>query len=800
MKMNFIKKSFSTILLVWCMALYANVHIDVECFFNEKLKFFDVVYKAFAKSCFLQCFTSIVLISIWGLWTISKLKDRNLSSKRFILNIFGVEILLLADLGWNTPCSGFGDVSLCSIVVMILVLDALVGGLKWLTYQKYDAEESSEDSFVLDNHDIVIIDATRKQYAESLLKRLRNVDNKEESFSLVIYGRWGTGKTLFLKCIEDLLYKKEEIVINFNPWNSHSSKQMLNSFFDNLSGILAEYDSSLEKPMVKYADVLTSLDLPKPIDVFASSILGNGDSNVDSLKEKIRNSLKRIGKSIYILIDDLDRLTKIEVLNVLCLIRNTANFPYLKYIVACDRNHIVTQLKDLNITPGYLEKIFMMELSLPTLYQDYPCVNRCREAVFEMTNDVSLINFFGLIAVDRLALLDESLGNLRQSERFARGLVLNWEFLKANIEESNQEIVPSEFVWLELIRIINKTLYEKLYSDPTIFLDVKKNKRYKQDMYVLKSDAELTRLKLNKCSVKILKTLFSLKGNFEVKHNSIVLLENYDKYFSLGKVYGHISKTKFLQIMNTDSTISDFDDKIGILTQKEAFSLFNMLLMLNIKRLKLSEKLRFLDLTIIYNQKYNYENSDALIDKLMEVLKDNSTKEKVNKYFLNRLSNTNGSYKQMLTVNLICSKIIGVMREKNDEFIKEDSLRNIVQSNFVRFIEDNDFDAADIVNRNTSLYDFVESAVVSYTVWDIDGSEAYNIDESLIHKQIINAFENKKSERIDYVNDFERIDIESGMPQEYYDVKEEQKMNEICKLFGSKANFEDFKRKCFVHN
>lgn len=252
--------------------------------------------------------------------------------------------------------------------------------------------------------------------------------------------------------------------------------------------------------------------------------------------------------------------------------------------------------------------------------------------------------------------------------------------------------------------------------------------------------------------------------------------------------------------MNTDITISDFDDKIGILTQKEAFSLFNMLLMLNIKRLKLSEKLRFLDLTIIYNQKYNDENSDALIDKLMEVLKDDSTKEKVNKYFLDRLSNTDGSYKQMLTVNLICSKIIGVMREKNDEFIKEDSLRDIVQSNFVRFIEDNNFDAADIVNSNTLLYNFVESAVVNCTYLDIDGSETYNTYDTLIHRQLINAFENKKSERIDYVNDFERIDIEIGMSQDSYDYKEVQKSIEICKLFGTKAKFEDFKRKCFVHN
>ena len=44
------------------------------------------------------------------------------------------------------------------------------------------------ESFVCDNHDIGIIDGVRKKYAEYLLRRLRNIDNKEEAFSLVVYG------------------------------------------------------------------------------------------------------------------------------------------------------------------------------------------------------------------------------------------------------------------------------------------------------------------------------------------------------------------------------------------------------------------------------------------------------------------------------------------------------------------------------------------------------------------------------------------------------------------------------------
>ena len=295
--MNYIKKLYKLILLVWCMVFYACIHWNVECYLKEKFKFLEVVYGAFVNSCFFQSFTSLLLIFVWALWTISKVKDKNISPKRFILDIIGIEILLLAELEWNTPSSGFGDISLFSFAATVLVLDVLVCGLKWFACQKHDIDVSYKKSFIVNKHDVQIIDNVRKQYAESLLKRLRNVDNSEESFSLVIYGNWGSGKTLFLKSIEDLLKKRNDIVINFNPWNSHSSKNMLNSFFDNVSGILSKYDSSLEKPMIKYAEMLSSMDLPKPIYSFVLSMFGNGDSNIDSLKEKIRDSLGRIGKS-----------------------------------------------------------------------------------------------------------------------------------------------------------------------------------------------------------------------------------------------------------------------------------------------------------------------------------------------------------------------------------------------------------------------------------------------------------------------------------------------------------------------
>lgn len=793
--MSFFRHLYKATFLIWCMILYVFVHTNIECFFKEKFKFLDVVYDALVKSNFFQSFTSLVLILVCGLWTISTIKDRNISTKRLILDVLGVEILVLADIGWNTPHFGFSSISLFSFVAIILTLDVLICCLKWLAYQNYDDDISLKNSFIVDNYDVQNVDKTRERYAELLLERLRNVDNKDDAFSLVVYGRWGSGKTLFLNYINNLLKQQNDIVINFNPWNSLSSKQMLINFFDKLSDVLSQYDSSLEKPMVKYADLLTSLDMPKPFDVFASSVFGKGDTSIDDLREKIRYSLNKIGISIYIIIDDLDRLTKSEILDILCLIRNTASFPYLKYIVACDRNHIIAQLKELNITPNYLEKIFMMELLLPKLYEDFPCVNKCRDAVLSMTDDVSLTNFFGLIATNKSIIIEKSLGNLRQAERFARSLVLNWEQVKRNTEGSNIELSTSEFIWLELICIIDSDLYETLYSNPSKIFDVKKNRRYEQNMYVLKSAEELTKMIGNKCSVDILNTIFPFNEYFKVQHNSISLLENYDKYFSLGQAYGHISKSQFLQILNTDSLPFEMVKLMDGLSNKQKESIYNMLLMLDCRRLKTIERKRYIDIVLEFCRIFNEKYTEILIDRLPDIL-NTKENELVKDYFLSRLSNID-SYRQILSVNIICTKLIKEKREKGIEIMKEDELQSIVQSNYYKFIKDDTFDAAEIVNSNTLLYNIVKSSVVCYNISDVIDSEEYNVYESLIHKQIIASFEHHKSKNIQKIKEFEEIKFEDGMSQEYFDALEEKKSTEICELFGSKANYEDYKMKCF---
>lgn len=797
--MKSIRKSYKIILLVWCMILYGFIHAHVESFFLNKLDFLEVVYEAFTQSVCLQSLTSICILSAWIVWTFASIKDRNISQKRCLLDAIGIEVLLLANSGRETLGSGFGTISLLSLVAIVLVLDIFVCGLKWLAFQKYDEPTMCNESFVCDNHDIGIIDGVRKKYAEYLLRRLRNVDNKEEAFSLVVYGEWGSGKTMFLKCIEDKLRNQGEIIFNFNPWNCNSEKLMLNCFFDDLGDVLSEYDSSLMKPMIEYVDLLTSLDMPKPLDVFASSVFGKGETSVNKLKDEIRESLCKIGKSVYILIDDLDRLTKSEIYEVIRLIRNTANFPYLKFIVACDRKYIVAQLKELNMNPKYLEKIFTMEVSLPKMYQDYPCVNRLKEVIVSMADDVILNRIFELMPISTSELLEKSLGNLRQAERFARSLVLNWTFTKDRFKSDKIDIRPDEFFWIELIRVIDAKLYEDLQFTPYVFFEIKQNREYGQSMYVLKSN-DLAALVENNCSINILNKVFPYNNYSKPDCNTIALLENYDKYFCLGKAPGTVSMNQLLQLLNIECKQDEFEKLIDKFEHKERQSILNRLLMFDTKQLTPISKLRFIDFIFVFYGMYKDDKTDKLLEKLLSLLQSKVFQEKEKNYLLECLEKTNGEYSQIISSNNICNKILQKQTETDKEFIEEQKLENIIRNNFMTFVTKHECDAGSILNESSAIHDIVESSVVSSAVIDIYGSYAYTSYNAIIHKQIIDFFSTHKSKRISAIRSFETINADNDAPQELYDALIEKKETEKKELFGSTDNYEEFKEKCFEQN
>lgn len=89
-----------------------------------------------------------------------------------------------------------------------------------------------------------------------------------------------------------------------------------------------------------------------------------------SIKQKwktIDEQLKLLNKHILITIEDCDRLTKEEILEVFKLIKVTLNSKYFTFILSYDKDYILNTLEDHN----YIDKMITAEFRMPKLAEKY---------------------------------------------------------------------------------------------------------------------------------------------------------------------------------------------------------------------------------------------------------------------------------------------------------------------------------------------------------------------------------------------------------------------------------------------
>lgn len=408
---------------------------------------------------------------------------------------FGIEVLWLIPYDWQTPTVGMLPISLFHYGAILVFALIVADAVRWLSNQYDKRKPIDAEPFTIDTISHHQIDAVRAQYADEFMLKFQAIENATDSYSVVFYGNWGSGKTVFLRYIETKLREKHQEVIWFNPWKCQSIQQINIDFFNLLTGVLKQYDSSLAKPILKYSDLLDSVEAPKIVE-YIINLFSSQEDSMSELKDHIIESLSEIKVPIYILIDDLDRMDADEILAVIGLLRNTANFPYLKYVVGCDRDYLLEKLKEKNIDQDYLQKIFMAEFYLPEIYAVAPYYEECRKDIEKMTQDAIVRNFFEVLYGNKPSIINQVLGNVRQAKRFARELVLDWEFAKKNSTGRQLEILFEDYFWIELLKYHNQSDYDKLQNNPSDFFDTRKNPRYKVPMYVLKKKFQEDGLKI----------------------------------------------------------------------------------------------------------------------------------------------------------------------------------------------------------------------------------------------------------------------------------------------------------------
>lgn len=215
----------------------------------------------------------------------------------------------------------------------------------------------------------------RKDLVEAIVDIVCRCD-VEKSTAIGICGKWGSGKTSIINMVCNQIKNDKSIVtIRFNPWlytnQTDLSKEFFNVFSSNLPGKHVTSLKKIIKMINKGTEALEPLcqNIPLfPLVRYYSRLLSENDDGIplDEMKRIISQKLTGSKSRYLIIIDDLDRLDKSEILMILKLVRSLADFSNTIYILSYDEE-IVAKATDCDIFKGteYLQKIIHMPISVP---------------------------------------------------------------------------------------------------------------------------------------------------------------------------------------------------------------------------------------------------------------------------------------------------------------------------------------------------------------------------------------------------------------------------------------------------
>ena len=210
----------------------------------------------------------------------------------------------------------------------------------------------------------------RRGEAESLAEKIFKTDTSKGAFTLGLTAPWGAGKTSFMLVMREYLRKKpsqEVIVMAFNPWMYRKAPNLTQVFFEELSRTLAAYNSDLASAFVRYVRSLLAQESNAWLQLAARLLpQESNEKSITEQYESLSQEICRLGRKIFIFIDDVDRLEREELVELFALVRNSSSFPCMSYILAYDKEYVASQLKGCfdQHTHRYMEKILQEEYAL----------------------------------------------------------------------------------------------------------------------------------------------------------------------------------------------------------------------------------------------------------------------------------------------------------------------------------------------------------------------------------------------------------------------------------------------------
>jgi predicted KAP-like P-loop ATPase len=328
----------------------------------------------------------------------------------------------------------------------------------------------------------------RARFSESLGKALMEWQSVE-GIVIGLYGKWGSGKSsilnLAIEYIENVgkekkLKKKDRpIIIRFNPWNFTEQEHLISTFFAELAKAINYYDKGKDakkvgEKLVTYSKFFSVLSLIPGADPYAKIVenvfkqVGETTKdwgelqtkNLEQYKEELDKAIKKLGRKIIIVIDDIDRLNEREIKQIFQLVKQTANFPNTLYILSLDQRKALEQITE---SPEFLEKIVQVNFHAPQV-EDM----RLRRILFQELD--SILESFPEGVWDDQRWSTVFHNGYKDIFNSLRGIKRYINSLKFNISINADEINPLDFFVIEAIRVFFPAFYEEIAPNKELFV------------------------------------------------------------------------------------------------------------------------------------------------------------------------------------------------------------------------------------------------------------------------------------------------------------------------------------------
>jgi hypothetical protein len=310
----------------------------------------------------------------------------------------------------------------------------------------------------------------RTPAAQSFVRQVLTVDTTE-GVVVGILGAWGSGKTSFVNLARHEFQNNQISVLDFNPWMFSGAEQLVESFFIELSSQLKILPglAGVGKDIEEYGEAFSGAawlpfigpwiehgsDVAKGI----GQLLQHRKEGIGKRRKKLKDALSKLEKPIVVVIDDIDRLSTSEIRDIFKLVRLTANFPNIVYVVAFDRERVETALSEQNI-PGrdYLEKILQVAIDLPVIPEHV-----LNKQVFSAM-DKALARTGTTIKLDEqvwpdifMEVIRPLIKNMRDVRRYAAAI-------HGTVESINGQIALADLLALEAIRVFLPDVFKCLHG------------------------------------------------------------------------------------------------------------------------------------------------------------------------------------------------------------------------------------------------------------------------------------------------------------------------------------------------